>query len=80
VSVHPIGASRPKLWDFGLVRATPKDWYRLRPLLTFWSSADFGDANLLDTNPCATLEDAITTLRGLIADFVAALSDSPISG
>jgi hypothetical protein len=29
----------------------------------FWSSADVGDAHLLDTDPCATLEDAITSLK-----------------
>ncbi len=28
-----------------------------------WSSADFGDAYLLDTNDCVVLEDAITALK-----------------
>jgi hypothetical protein len=39
----------------------------------FWSSADFGDANLLGTDECATLEEAIAALRAEIADFFAAL-------
>lgn len=38
----------------------------------FWSSADFGDANLLGTNECATLEEAIAALRAGIADFFTA--------
>lgn len=29
----------------------------------FWSSADAGDAHLLDTKPCDTLEDAISALK-----------------
>jgi len=40
----------------------------------FWSSADCGDAYLLDTNPCTTLEDAITMLKRQMADLFAALS------
>ncbi len=42
----------------------------------FWSSADCGDANLLDTGPCATLEDAIASLKRQMADLFAALSGS----
>ncbi|KAF0247382.1 MAG: hypothetical protein FD167_3216 [bacterium] len=33
----------------------------------FWSSADVGDANLLDTQPCKALEDALLALKGEIA-------------
>lgn len=40
----------------------------------YWSSADCGDAHLLDTGPCATLEDAITALKQHIADLFNALS------
>jgi hypothetical protein len=40
----------------------------------YWSSADFGDAHLLDTGPCATLEDAIATLKQQIADLFEAFS------
>jgi hypothetical protein len=40
----------------------------------FWSSADFGDAHLLDTGPCATLEDAITTLKHQVAELFDAFS------
>jgi hypothetical protein len=40
----------------------------------FWSSADVGDAHLLDTDPCATLEDAIMTLKGQITDLFDAFS------
>ena len=29
----------------------------------FWTSADVGDADLLNAPPCATLEEAIATLR-----------------
>jgi hypothetical protein len=42
----------------------------------FWSSADCGDANLLDTSPCATLEDAITRLKRQMADLFTALLGS----
>jgi len=42
----------------------------------FWSSADCGDAHLLDTSPCATLEDAITALKRRMADLFTALSGS----
>ena len=38
----------------------------------FWSDADFGDAHLLGTEDCATLEEAITTLKAEIADLFAA--------
>jgi hypothetical protein len=40
----------------------------------YWSSADVGDANLLDTGPRATLEDAIVTLKQQIADLFDAFS------
>ena len=40
----------------------------------FWSSADFGDASLLDTAPCATLGEGITTLKMQMADLFKALS------
>src|SRR5262245_16334875 len=33
----------------------------------FWSSADFGDASLLYTDRCATLEEAIAALKRRIA-------------
>jgi len=39
----------------------------------FWSSADVGDAHLLDTEPCATLEEAITELKRRIGGLVAVL-------
>ena len=42
----------------------------------FWSSADCGDADLVETSPCATLEDAITTLKRRITDLFTALSGS----
>jgi hypothetical protein len=40
----------------------------------FWSSADCGDAYLVDAGPCTTLEDAITSLKRQLADLSAALS------
>jgi hypothetical protein len=42
----------------------------------YWSSADCGDANLVDTSPCATLEDAITNLKRRMTDLFTALSGS----
>lgn len=39
----------------------------------YWSSADFGDAYLLDTEPCATLEEAIMALTRRIKGLAAAL-------
>ena len=40
----------------------------------FWSSADCGDADLVETSPCATLEEAITTLKKKMADLFTAIS------
>ena len=40
----------------------------------FWTSADAGDAHLLDTEECATLEDAIVALTAEIARLCRALS------
>lgn len=34
-----------------------------------WSSADFGDAGLLDTKGCTTLEQAIATLKAEMASL-----------
>ncbi len=42
----------------------------------YWSSADVGDAHLLDTEPCATLEEAILALKTRIRELAAALLDS----
>jgi hypothetical protein len=42
----------------------------------YWSSADCGDANLVDTDPCATLDDAIMALKKKMANLFAALSGS----
>jgi hypothetical protein len=39
----------------------------------YWSSADVGDAHLLDTEPCASLEEAIIALKRDIGGLVAAL-------
>ena len=35
----------------------------------FWTSADAGDAYLLDTPPCVTLEEAITALKDATRRF-----------
>ncbi len=40
----------------------------------FWTSADVGDAHLLDTEACATLEDAIVALQAERARLCRALS------
>ena len=42
----------------------------------FWSSADFGDAYLVDTENCATLDEAIASLKNRIANLFAAFSGS----
>jgi hypothetical protein len=42
----------------------------------YWSSADCGDAHLLDTSPCRTLDDAITSLKRHLVDLFRALSGS----
>jgi hypothetical protein len=40
----------------------------------FWSSADVGDAHLVDPEPCGTLEGAVTALNGEIGDLFRAFS------
>ncbi len=40
----------------------------------FWSSADFGDAVLADTEPCDTLEDAIAALKDEMVKLLRAFS------
>jgi hypothetical protein len=42
----------------------------------FWSSADVGDAHLLDTAECATLSEAITAMKSQLAGLFAALRGS----
>jgi len=39
-----------------------------------WTSADFGDAHLVNTEPCASLAEAITALKTGIADLAGAFS------
>ena len=46
----------------------------------FWSRADFGHAYLVDTDSCATLEDAISKLKKQMAElFVAFLGFDPFA-
>ena len=40
----------------------------------WWTSADVGDAHLLDTEACATLEEAIVALKAEMAHLCRALS------
>lgn len=40
----------------------------------YWSDADAGDAHLADTEPCATLGEAITALKAEIGTLVRAFS------
>lgn len=40
----------------------------------FWSSADVGDAHLVATQPCETLEEAITALKTETANLFRAFS------
>ncbi|MBN3870332.1 hypothetical protein [Nostoc sp. JL33] len=39
-----------------------------------WSSADAGDAHLVDTEPSETLEETISTLKAKIVELLAAFS------
>ncbi|MDM8550083.1 hypothetical protein QUF72_08405 [Desulfobacterales bacterium HSG2] len=39
-----------------------------------WTSADFGDAHLIDTEPCETIEDAITSLKTEMTNLFRAFS------
>ncbi|MBD2771016.1 hypothetical protein [Iningainema tapete] len=39
-----------------------------------WSSADVGDAHLLDTEPCETLEEAIVALKAKMLELWRAFS------
>ncbi|WP_225225982.1 hypothetical protein [Komarekiella delphini-convector] len=39
-----------------------------------WSSADAGDAHLVDTEPSETLEEAISALKAKIVDLLGAFS------
>lgn len=43
----------------------------------YWSSADFGDAELVDTGPCTSLGDAIASLKGEMRNLLAVLAGSP---
>ncbi len=40
----------------------------------FWSDADCGDAHLVDAGSCATLEEAMTSLKRRITDLFTALT------
>lgn len=43
----------------------------------YWSSANFGDAHLLSTQLCQTLEAAIQALKNAIRQLAAALTVAP---
>jgi hypothetical protein len=45
----------------------------------YWTDADCGDANLVDADPCATLEEAIASLKRQMSELFAALS-GPTAG
>jgi len=64
--------------DFSLTFATHAEhWSGHRTIgqhSYFWTSADVGDAHLLDTEACATLEEAIIALKAAIARLCHALS------
>jgi hypothetical protein len=46
----------------------------------YWSSADVGDAYLLDTDTFPSLDEAIAALKGEIGELFAALSGSKAAG
>ncbi|MBD0386625.1 MAG: hypothetical protein ICV54_08875 [Nostoc sp. C3-bin3] len=47
---------------------------RIAPPSYLWSSADVGDAHLVDTEPSETLEEAISALKAKIVELLAAFS------
>ena len=61
---------------FEIHEATWKGHLTIGKPFYYWSSADCGDANLLDTSPCSTLDDAITALKRHLIDLFKALSGS----
>jgi hypothetical protein len=56
---------------------TYKDMWRghltIGQYVYMWSSADFGDAHLLETQRCASIEDAIAALKEEITRFFRAI-------
>lgn len=40
----------------------------------YWSSADYGDADLLDTAPCESLDQAIVELKAKMVELFRAFS------
>lgn len=54
--------------------ATWKGYLTIGQPSDYWSSCDVDDAYLVDTDPCSTLEDTITSLKRRIKDLFAALT------
>jgi hypothetical protein len=72
---EPKGSSSPMFFlTFDTFQESWKGHLTIGKPCYFWSSADFGDAHLLDTEKCSNLEDAIQALKRRIAVLVAALS------
>jgi hypothetical protein len=75
---EPNAAVRRRFFiTFDTYEATWRGHLTIGQHCSFWSSADVGDAQLLDTGPCETLEDAIAAFKVQVAGLFAAFSSSP---
>jgi hypothetical protein len=74
-TADPTEASSPRLFvTFDTFREHWRGHLTIGRHCYFWSSADVGDAHVLDTEQCATVEEAIRALKRRIASLVAALA------
>ncbi len=74
----PTEASSPTIFfvTFAACKATWKGHLTVGKYCYYWSSTEVGDAHLLDTETCATLDEAITSLKQQIENLFAALLGS----
>ena len=72
---EPIGSmSRRFFLTFDLCKNSWRGHWSIGQHIYYWSSADFGDAYLVSTGRCGTLEDAIVELKSRIKDLMGELS------
>jgi hypothetical protein len=74
----PVGVSSPTSYfvTFDSYKEAWRGHLTVGKHCYYWSSADVGDAYLLETEACATLDEAIASLIGQIGSLCAALSGS----
>jgi len=78
-SLRPKPSSSPSFFvTFDTYKENWKGHLTVGKHCYYWSSADVGDAHLLDTEPCATLEEAIFALKRQIGALFAALLDTDV--